>query len=175
MQLFVRGSRITALDVQACDTVGSALQQLQVCSCDTRISSTAARALGWVPRLLAPHHNSRSSLMALDHSIQACTHTSCCLWCHHYSTVNMSCRPSCLISFFCAVLSAAGSSSTAVLPAARRPAAGCLQDASRVQHPASGHLRAASAHQVRASNTDQPSPPVSHQSSAPMLPCTACV
>jgi hypothetical protein len=30
MQLFVKAQKITALDVQACDTVGSVLQQLQV-------------------------------------------------------------------------------------------------------------------------------------------------
>jgi hypothetical protein len=103
MQLFVRGNRITAVDVQACDTVGSVLQQLQVCSCDTSSSSTATRALGWVPWLLAPHHDPRLA-MALDHSTQACTHTSYCLWCHHHSNVNMSCKPSCLISsLFCFV------------------------------------------------------------------------
>lgn len=30
MQLFVKAQKITALDVQACDTVGSILQRLQV-------------------------------------------------------------------------------------------------------------------------------------------------
>lgn len=34
MQLFIKAQKITALDVQACDTVGSVLQRLQVIAWD---------------------------------------------------------------------------------------------------------------------------------------------